>query len=433
MSSLVVDTSTSSQRYQAQNEGDLSGPSRENLEGLRDDFPILARQVHGKLLAYLDNASTAQKPWQVIKAMEAFQTQHYANVHRGAYKLSAEATDMFEAARRYVARFLGAKESREIVFTRGATEAINLVAASWGRSHLKPGDRILLTEMEHHANIVPWQLARERIGFDIGVIPIIDDGRLDLDALDRLIDERVRLVAVTHVSNVLGTINPIADIARRAHNVGALILVDGAQAAPHLSIDVSDLDVDFYVATGHKLYGPTGIGILYGRAQWLESMPPWQGGGEMIKKVSFQETTYADIPYRFEAGTPPIAEAIGLHAALDYIDSLDRTAIEAHESSLGSEAARQLATITGVTLLGHGPDKASIVSFTLDSCHPHDVATVLDHHGIAVRAGHHCAQPLMDRLAISGSVRASFALYNQMHEVDRFVNAVCDANRLLGL
>jgi len=393
-----------------------------DAEAIRAEFPILARQVNGKPLVYLDSAASAQKPRAVIDAMVHAMEHSYANVHRGLHTLANETTEAYEAARKSVARLIGAAPT-EIVFTKGGTEAINLVASGLGAS-LKAGDEIVLSEMEHHANIVPWHFLRERQGVVLKFAPVTDDGRLDLDAFQALLGERTRVVALTHMSNVLGTVNPVADLIRMAHDAGALVLLDGCQAIVHQAIDVKALDVDFYVFSGHKLYGPTGIGALYGKAERLAALPPYQGGGEMIANVSMDAITYADPPHRFEAGTPPILEAIGLGAAIDWLAGLDRAAIAAHEHSLYSHVRERLNGANWLRVLGEAPGKGAILSFTVDGAHAHDVAQILDKYGVAVRAGTHCAEPLMRRFGVTSSARASFALYNTHEEADAFVDAL---------
>jgi cysteine desulfurase/selenocysteine lyase len=395
-----------------------------DVERIRQDFPILAREIYGKPLVFLDSAASAQKPRQVMAAMTEMAEGHYANVHRGLHKLSQEATDRFEAARKRVARFLNARSDAEIVFTRSATEAINLVAQTWGVKHLKAGDEVILSALEHHANIVPWTMLRERLGIVLKVVPIDERGAFRFEAFEQLLSERSKLVAVTHTSNALGTVVPVERVIRAAHAVGAAVLIDGCQAAPHRKIDVQALDADFLVFAPHKVYGPTGIGVLYGKAERLAAMPPWQGGGEMILSVSFDEVTYKEPPLRFEAGTPPILEAIGLAAALDYVDAIGPEAIAAHESALLGYATERLMAIEGLRILGTAPEKASIVSFVLEGAHAHDVGTLLDRQGIAVRVGHHCAQPLMSVLGVPATARASFGLYNTLAEVDRLAEGI---------
>jgi cysteine desulfurase/selenocysteine lyase len=395
---------------------------------VRADFPALHQQVNGRPLVYLDNAATTQKPQPVLDALLGFYRRDCANVHRGVHALSQRATDAYEGARETVARFLNARP-REIVFTRGTTEAINLVAYSYG-SRLSPGDEILITELEHHSNIVPWQMLAERTGARLRVAPIDDRGEIILEEFQRLLGPRTRIVAVAHVSNALGTVNPVEEICRLAHTYGARVLVDGAQAVPHLAVDVRALDCDFYAFSGHKIYGPTGIGVLFGRWELLEAMPPYQGGGDMIRSVTFEKTLYNDPPYRFEAGTPHIAGAIGLAAAIEYVTRLGLEEIRRHEQQLLEAATRALEEIPGVRIVGTAAHKAAVVSFVLDGVHPHDVATVLDHEGVAVRAGHHCAQPLMERFGLPATTRASFALYNTLEEVDALARAVRRAREL---
>jgi cysteine desulfurase/selenocysteine lyase len=395
---------------------------------VRADFPALHQQVNGRPLVYLDNAATTQKPQAVLDALLGFYSRDCANVHRGVHALSQRATDAYEGARETVARFLNARP-REIVFTRGTTEAINLVAYSYG-SRLSPGDEILITELEHHSNIVPWQMLAERTGARLRVAPINDRGEIILEEFQRLLGPRTRIVAVAHVSNALGTVNPVEEICRLAHTYGARVLVDGAQAVPHLAVDVRALDCDFYAFSGHKIYGPTGIGVLFGRWELLEAMPPYQGGGDMIRSVTFEKTLYNDPPYRFEAGTPHIAGAIGLAAAIEYVTRLGLEEIRRHEQQLLQAATRALEEIPGVRIVGTAAHKAAVVSFVLDGVHPHDVATVLDHEGVAVRAGHHCAQPLMERFGLPATTRASFALYNTLEEVDALARAVRRAREL---
>ncbi|MGH6912108.1 MAG: cysteine desulfurase [Geminicoccales bacterium] len=399
---------------------------------VRADFPILAREVHGKPLAFLDSAASAQKPRQVIDTMRAVYESEYANIHRGVYYLSERATAAFEAAREKVRAFLNAADAREIVFTRGGTESINLVAASWGGKFVKEGDEILLSVMEHHSNIVPWQILAERTGAVIKVAPIADDGSFLLDEYAKLLSPRTRIVALTHASNALGTVTPAAEIVRLAHAQGAKVLLDGCQAAVHLPVDVRALNVDFYVVTGHKLYGPSGTGALYAKRELIEAMPPYQGGGEMIARVTFDKTEYNAVPHKFEAGTPNIAGTIGLGAALDYMTGLGLDRIAAHEAGLLAYATERMAELPDVRLYGTAPEKASILSFLVDDVHPHDVGTVLDHEGVAVRAGHHCAQPVMDRFGIAGTTRASFAAYNTEEDIDRLVAAVRKVQEMFG-
>lgn len=393
-----------------------------DVEAVRAQFPILKRQVNGKPLVYLDSAASAQKPRAVIDAMVAVMEGSYANVHRGLHTLANETTDAYEAARKSIAAFINAGE-HEIVFTKGGTEAVNLVAAGIGAS-LVEGDEILLTVMEHHANIVPWHFLRERKGVVLKFIPVLDDGQLDMAALPDLLTERTKVVALTHMSNVLGTINPVADIVRMAHEAGAQVLIDGCQGVVHQAVDVKALDADFYVFSGHKLYGPTGIGVLYGKAEALAKLPPYQGGGEMIGEVRLESITYADPPHRFEAGTPPIIEAIGLGAAVEWLNGLDRKAAAEHESRLYARVREGLKGSNWLRVLGEAPGKGAIMAFTVDGAHAHDVAQILDRYGVAVRAGTHCAEPLMRRFGLTASARASFALYNTEGEADAFVDAL---------
>ncbi len=396
----------------------------DDVQSLRRQFPILSRQVHGRPLVYLDNAATTQKPLAVIEAERHYYEFQNANIHRGVHALSQEATDAFEAARDTVRVFLNAPHREEIIFTRGATEAINLVAHSWGRSNLAAGDEILVSEMEHHANIVPWQLLCEATGAVLKVIPIDERGALVPGAFESLLGPRTRLVGITQVSNALGTVNPVADIVRKAHQAGALVLVDGAQAVAHLSVDVSALDCDFFVFSGHKLYGPTGIGVLYGKRDLLEKMPPYQGGGDMIAQVTFKKTTYNELPYKFEAGTPHIAGAVGLGAAIDFVRSVGLEAIAAHEDALLAQATRLAGEFQGLQVIGTAPGKASILSFVMKGVHPHDIGTILDREGVAIRTGHHCAMPVMDHYHLPATARASFALYNTPDEVDALFRAL---------
>jgi len=393
-----------------------------DVEAVRAQFPILSRQVNGKPLVYLDSAASAQKPRAVIDAMTAVMEGSYANVHRGLHTLANETTDAYEAARKSVARFINAGED-EIVFTKGGTEAINLVASGIGAS-LVEGDEILLTVMEHHANIVPWHFLRERKGVVLKFVPVLDDGTLDLAALPELLTARTKVVALTQMSNVLGTHNPIAEIARMAHEAGAQVLVDGCQGVVHLDVDVKALDVDFYVFSSHKLYGPTGIGVLYGKAEALAKLPPYQGGGEMIGEVRLESITYAEPPHRFEAGTPPIIEAIGLGAAIEWLNTIDRKAAAEHEARLYARVREGLKGFNWLRVLGEAPGKGAIMAFTVDGAHAHDVAQILDQYGVAVRAGTHCAEPLMRRFGLTASARASFALYNTEGEADAFVDAL---------
>ena len=391
---------------------------------IRDDFPILKQQVCGRPLVYLDNAATSQKPRQVIEAISRFYSEDYSNIHRGVHTLSQRSTQSYEAVRTKVQRFIHAAEDREIIFVRGATEGINLVAFGYLRPRLQAGDEIVISGMEHHSNIVPWQILCEEKNARLRVIPINDDGEVIFEEYDKLLNSRTRLVAVTHVSNALGTINPIRRMVEVAHRQQIPVLVDGAQAIPHLPVDVQALGCDFYTFSGHKLYGPTGIGVLYGKASVLESMSPFQGGGDMIASVTFEKTTYNKIPHKFEAGTPDIAGVIGLGAAIDYVQAIGIAAIGAYEEELLAYATREVSKIAGVRVLGSAKEKASVLSFTLEGVHPHDIGTILDQQGIAIRAGHHCAQPVMDRFHVPATARASFAFYNTKQEVDALVNGI---------
>jgi cysteine desulfurase/selenocysteine lyase len=388
--------------------------------------------VRGKPLVYLDNAATSQKPRSVIDAMVRFYTTENANIHRGVHYLSERATQAYEGVREQVARFIGARSAREIVFTRGATEAINLVAQSFGASALQPGDEVLITGMEHHSNIVPWQLVCERTGANLKAVPITETGELDLGAFDQLLSHRTRLVAMVHLSNALGTINPVTELIARAHARGIPVLLDGAQSAPHLAVDVTAIDCDFFVFSSHKLFGPTGIGVLYGREALLERLPPWQGGGDMIASVTLQRSTWAPVPAKFEAGTPPIAEAMGLGAAIAYIQSIGLDTIASQEAQLLDRATELVAAIDGVRLVGTAREKASILSFVVEGVHPHDVGAILDDEGIAIRAGHHCAQPVMDRLSIPATARASFAFYNTFEEIDALARGIRQVREVFG-
>jgi cysteine desulfurase/selenocysteine lyase len=403
-----------------------------DVERVRKDFPILATRAHGRPLVFLDSAASAQKPQQVIDAMSQFTARSYANIHRGVYELSERATAAFEAARERVRWLLGAADAREIVFVRGTTEAINLVAQSFGRRCVGAGDEVLVTGMEHHSNIVPWQMLCEERGARLRVAPIDERGELRVDEFERLLGPRTRIAAVAHVSNALGTLNPVEDLVRMAHARGVPVLVDGAQAVPHQRVDVQALGCDFYAFSGHKLFGPSGIGALYGRAELLEQMPPWQGGGEMILSVSFERSVYKGIPHKFEAGTPDIVGAVGLASAIDYLEALGFDAIAAHVRELLAHASRALAEVPGLRPIGTARRRASIASFVLDGIHPHDVGTVLDREGIAVRTGHHCAQPVMDFFGVPATVRASFALYNTRGDVDALVRGLRVAQELLG-
>jgi len=402
------------------------------FEPPRADFEILSRTVYGKPLVYLDSAASAQKPRQVLNAMNAFAVTDYANVHRGVHYLSAAATQAYEAARDAVRRFLNAGRDDEIIFTKGGTEAINLVSYSWLASRVRPGDEIVLTVMEHHSNIVPWHFLRERQGAVLKWVDVGDDGSLDIEALDAAIGPKTKLVAVAHMSNVLGTVTPLKEIVARAHAKGVPVLADGCQGAVHETVDVRELDVDFYALTGHKLYGPTGIGALYAKRAHLDAMRPFNGGGEMINEVTRDFVTYADPPARFEAGTPPIIESVGLAAAVDYISSFDRAAVKAHEASLLSAAREAVREFSWLRVIGDAPGKGAILSFEAEGMHAHDLATILDREGIAVRAGHHCAQPLMERFGVASTTRASFALYNVREDIDALVKGLHKARKILG-
>ena len=405
-------------------------PAVPDLSRARDDFPILSRKVHGKPLVYLDNAATTQKPRSVIAAVRHYYFACNANVHRGVHTLSDRATQAYEEARSRVARFLNAREDREIVFVRGATEAINLVAQTFGLLRLREGDEVLVTAMEHHANIVPWQMVCDRTGARLKVAPVESTGELDLAAFEGMLAGRTRLAAVAHVSNALGTVNPVREMIGMAHARGVPVLVDGAQAAPHIPVDVQALGCDFYVFSGHKLYGPTGIGVLYGKAEHLEAMPPYQGGGDMILRVTFEKTTYNAIPWKFEAGTPNIAGAVGLRGAIDYLEAIGLPAVSTHERDLLAYATDEVERIPGVRIVGTAREKAGILSFVVEGVHPHDIGTILDHEGVAIRAGHHCAMPLMDLLGVPATARASFGLYNTPAEVDILASGIRKAREL---
>jgi cysteine desulfurase/selenocysteine lyase len=403
-----------------------------DIEKIRTDFPILSREVYGKPLVYLDNGASAQKPRQVIDAMKDVFESYYSNVNRGVHWTSQRSTEAFEAGRKTVAEFLNAPSENEIIFTRGATESINLVAHSWGRMNLKAGDEVIISHMEHHANIVPWQMLRQEIGIDLKVVPIDDDGNFMLDEFEKLLSKKAKLVSVTHVSNALGSIVPVKAVIERAHAVGALVLLDGCQAIQHTAVDVQALDVDFYVFSGHKLYGPTGIGVLWGREDLFNSMPPYQTGGDMIASVTFEKTTFKNAPYRFEAGTPAIAEAVGLGAAIDYVQAIGLDNIAAHEHGMLQYATERLLSVEGLKIFGTAKEKTAIISFNLDGVHPHDLGTFVDRAGVAVRVGHHCAQPVMDRYGVAATARASFGLYNTRGEVDVLVDALEETRKFFG-
>jgi cysteine desulfurase / selenocysteine lyase len=405
------------------------------LEKVRAAFPALAREVNGKPIAYLDSGASSQRVLASIQAVDRYERSHHSNVHRGSHTMSAEATAAYEGARATVADHVGAADLREVIFVRNATEAINLVARAWGDANVNAGDRLVLTEMEHHSNIVPWQLLAERTGAEIDWVGVLDDGSLDMDGLQAALDRGPKLVAVAHVSNVLGTQNPLSEISRLAHEAGALVIADGAQAAPKLAVDVAELGVDFYALTGHKAYGPTGIGALWARLDLLRAMPPVLGGGSMIRKVTKEGTSYADPPARFEAGTPAITQAIGLAAALRWLDGVGMDAVTAHEREITAYAMARLPEVPGLTVYGPGPGPERIgpVSFELEGVHAHDVSEILDRHGVAVRAGHHCAQPLMARLGVPATARASFGVYTTTEEIDRLAEGLVDARRVFGV
>lgn len=402
-----------------------------DFAAIRSDFPLLQSSMNGQPLVFLDSAASSQKPQIVLDALEQYYTTQNANVHRGVYQLSQRATDAYEAGRRAVQRFINAEHEHEIILVRGTTEAINLVASSYGRKFLEEGDEILISAMEHHSNIVPWQMIAEQTGAQLKVIPVNDQGELMMEEFDRLLTEKTRIVAVVHVSNSLGTINPVEEIIDKAHALNVPVLVDGAQAIPHMKIDVQALDADFYVFSAHKLFGPTGIGILYGKEELLNAMPPYQGGGEMIDRVTFEKTTYNHLPHKFEAGTPDISGAVGLGAAIEYVEKIGHEAIAQYEQELLEYATEQLKAIEGIRIIGEAENKASVISFLLEGIHPYDVGTILDKLGIAVRTGHHCTQPLMDRYGIPGTIRASFSFYNNKEDIDQLVAGVKRAAKML--
>jgi cysteine desulfurase/selenocysteine lyase len=408
---------------------------QDRTELIRQDFPILQRTVaSGAPLVYLDNAASSQKPVAVIQAMDDYYRRYNANVHRGVHTLSEEATAAFEGAREKVARFIHAPHSRQVIFTRGATESINLVAHTWGRANLRPGDEVLITEMEHHANIVPWQILRDQLGFTLRYVPVTDQGLLDLDALDDLLTERTKLFCFVHASNVVGTINPVQYLVQRARAVGATVLIDGAQSVPHMAVDVQALDADFFAFSSHKLCGPTGIGVLYGKRDLLEAMPPFMGGGDMIREVTMAGSKWNSLPYKFEAGTPAIAEGVGLGAAVDYLESVGMDWVRSHEQEITRYAYARMSEVEGLRILGPGPEqRGGLIAFTLEGVHPHDIAALLDRSGVAVRAGHHCAAPLHARYGIPASARASFYLYNTTAEVDVLVDALHKTQEVFAL
>ena len=403
-----------------------------DVQKVREDFPILRELIHGKPLVYLDNANTTQKPRQVLDALEAYYRHDNSNIHRATHLLSERATRAYEATRSAVARFINATDRREIVFTKGCTEGINLVAQSWGRTNLKAGDEVLVTWMEHHSNIVPWQLICAQTGATLKAAPITDRGELDLDAFDRLLTPKTRFVAIIHVSNALGTVNPVASLVARAKAVGATVLVDGAQAIPHMPVDVRELGCDFYTFSGHKMYGPTGTGVLYGRASELEAMPPYQGGGDMIASVTFEKTEYNVVPYKFEAGTPNIGGVVGFGAAVDYLMGIDREAALAHEDALLGYATTRVRQIPGARIIGEARHKTGVLSFLLENVHPHDAGTILDSQGVAVRTGQHCAQPVMDRYGVTATIRASLGIYNTREDIDALIHALGKVREVFG-
>ena len=409
----------------------LTIPKTLDVTAIRKEFPILNREIKGRPLIYLDNAATTQKPQQVIDAIIHYYTNYNANIHRGIHTLAEEATAAFEQTRDAVKSFIGAGSREEIIFTRGTTEGINLVAYSWGRKNIRAGDEIIISNMEHHSNIVPWQILCEEKEAILKVIPINDAGELILEEYEKMLGSKTKLVSIVHVSNALGTVNPVKQMIAKAHQVGALVMVDGAQSAVHLDIDVSDMNCDFFAFSAHKLYGPTGVGVLYGKKELLESMPPFQGGGEMIKEVTFNKTTYNDLPYKFEAGTPNIADVIAFKSAIRFIESIGKEKIREHEQELLEYAHKELEKIPGLHIIGKAKDKISLVSFIIENAHPQDIGILLDNRGIAVRTGHHCAQPLMDRFSIPGTARASFAVYNTKYELDELVNGLKRAVKIL--
>lgn len=397
---------------------------------IREEFPILSRQVHGKPLVYLDNGASLQMPRSVIERIKAYQSNEHANVHRGVHYLSQTATDSYETARKTVQEFINAKHEEEVIWTSGTTDSINTIAASLAQFYFKEGDEILLSEMEHHSNIVSWQIHAVPKGVNIKTIPVLENGELDFEAYEHLLTPNVKLVSIIHISNVLGTINPAKEIIKKAHEKGIPVLLDGAQSAPHTKVDVQDLDCDFFVFSAHKIHGPTGFGVLYGKKEWLEKMPPVRGGGDMILEVSFEKTSYNELPYKFEAGTPNISGAIGLEAAIKFVNSIGIQKIEAHEHELLSYATQKIEALPGVSILGTAKEKASIISFLMDDIHPHDIGTILDVEGIAIRAGHHCAQPLMTRFGIPATSRASFAVYNTKSEIDALIEGILNVQRI---
>ncbi|MGY8985135.1 MAG: aminotransferase class V-fold PLP-dependent enzyme [Sphingomonadales bacterium] len=403
-----------------------------NFQRIREDFPILNETIYGKPLSFLDSGASTQKPQVVIDTISNFYETSYANIHRGIYKLSQDATETYEETREIVKSLINASSTKECIFLRGATEGINLVAQSYGRTFLKKGDEIILSELEHHSNIVPWQILAEERGLHIKVIPVNDLGELDLDAYYALLGPKTKLVAITHISNSIGTIVPLKKVIEMAHNKGAKVLVDGCQAVAHIPVDVQALDADFYVFSGHKIYGPTGIGVLYGKLELLEAMPPWQGGGDMIETVSFTKTTYNDLPHKFEAGTPNIAGGVGLGVAINYILNIGFENIEFHEKKLLDYANKKLKLINNLEIIGDSPNKAGIISFNIKGVHPHDLGTILDREGVAIRAGHHCAQPIMERFGVTATARMSLGIYNNEEDINRFINGIQKALEIFG-
>jgi len=401
-----------------------------NIDEIRSDFPIFNKEIYGKPLTFLDTAASAQKPQKVIDAVSACYSNEYANIHRGGYLLSQELTAKYEASRKTVQNLIGAKSHKEVILLRGATEAINLVAQTWGRQNLGEGDEVILSQLEHHSNIVPWQILRDEKNFDIKVSPIDDKGNFLLEEFETLLSEKTKLVAITHISNALGTITPISEIIKMAHNVGAKVLVDGCQALSHMEVDVIDLDADFYVFSGHKIYGPTGVGALYGKQELLDVMPPYQGGGDMIRSVTFEKTTFNDLPHKFEAGTPNIVGGIGLAAGIDYIKDVGLKNIHDHEQELLNYGLEKIQQVDGIEMKGQADNMAGILSFTMKSAHPHDIGTILDQDGIAIRTGHHCAQPIMDFMDVPATARASFGLYNTKEDIDRLIDGLHKVNRI---
>ena len=409
-----------------------AGAPEYDIDAIRADFPILGRTMHDKPLTFLDSAASAQKPRQVIDAISGAYETEYANVHRGLYQISEAVTARYEGTRETIRQYINAAHTHEIIFTRNATESINLLAHSFGRKFLEAGDEVVITELEHHSNIVPWQMLRDEKGIVLKVAPVSDDGELIMSAFEALLGPKTKLVAVAHMSNVMGTILPVEDIIRRAHAVGAKVLLDGCQSVTHIPVDMQALGCDFYVFSGHKLYGPSGIGVLYGSEELLDAMPPFMGGGDMISSVTFEASTWAKLPHKFEAGTPAIVQAIGLGAAIDYVNAIGLEAIGTHEADLLNYATQKLSSVDGLRIIGTAPNKASVISFTLDFAHPHDIATIIDRAGVAVRAGHHCAQPLMERMDVPATVRASIGLYNNRSDIDALVAALAEVQELFG-